>query len=173
MGEFSYSNIGYTIVGAIAEERTGRSWEELIRSEIWKPLGIRHAGFGPPGHSGRFDEPLGHELRAGKYAPLDPEERNSDNPPAVGPSGSVHMSLREWLLFAQDQLDGEHDRGKLLQTASYRRLHSAATRNYAMGWGIMREQDGSISLLSHAGSNGYWVADVRIIPKRNLILLIP
>jgi hypothetical protein len=27
-------------------------------------------------------------------------------------------------------------------------------------------------VLTHTGSNGYWVADVRIFPKRNLILLI-
>jgi len=171
VGEFSYSNIGYTIAGAAAEERTGRSWEDLLREEIWKPLGIRRAGFGPPGRSGTITQPRGHEWREGRYVPRDPADPESDNPLAIGPAGTVHMSLKEWVLFVQDHLDGEHGRGKLLKQESYRRLHSAMTRNYAMGWGILRDKDGGILLLTHTGSNGFWVADVRIVPRRNLILL--
>ena len=173
VGEFAYSNLGYAILGAVAEERTGRSWEELIRSEVWRPLGIRSGGFGPPGKSGRFDQPLGHDMKDGKWVSLDPEARDSDNPAAIGPAGTVHMTLDDWMLFAQDQLEGERGTGgKLLKTESYRRLHMPATRNYAMGWGVLRAGDGSNTVLTHMGSNGYWVADVRIFPKRNLVLLI-
>lgn len=173
VGEFSYSNIGYAIAGAVAEERTGRPWEDLVRNEVWRPLGIRSGGFGPPGKSGRFDQPLGHEMKDGKWVSLDPEARDSDNPAAIGPAGTVHMTLSDWLLFAQDQLEGERGTGgKLLKTESYRRLHTPVTKNYAMGWGVLRAPDGSNMVLTHTGSNGYWVADVRIFPKRNLVLLI-
>jgi CubicO group peptidase (beta-lactamase class C family) len=172
VGEFSYSNIGYAILGAVAEERTGKTWEELIRSEVWRPLGIRSGGFGPPGNSGRFDQPLGHGMRDGKWVPMDPEARDSDNPPAIAPAGTVHMTLGDWLLFVQDQLDGERGAGKLLKPESYRRLHTPVSKNYAMGWGVVRAPDGSTAALGHTGSNGYWVADVRIFPKRNLILLV-
>jgi CubicO group peptidase (beta-lactamase class C family) len=172
VGEFSYSNIGYAILGAVAEERTGKTWEDLMRSEVWRPLGIRSGGFGPPGNSGRFDQPLGHEMRDGTWVAMDPEARDSDNPPAIAPAGTVHMTLPDWLLFVQDQLDGERGAGKLLKPESYKRLHTPVSKNYAMGWGVVRAPDGSIAALGHTGSNGYWVADVRIFPKRNLILLI-
>jgi CubicO group peptidase (beta-lactamase class C family) len=171
VGEFSYSNLGYVIAGAVAEERTGQSWEDLIREEIWKPLGIRSGGFGPPGKSGRFDEPLGHERVDGKLVALDPEDAASDNPPSVGPAGRVHIDLHDWLLFVQDQLDGENGRGKLLKPESYRRLHTPVSKSYGMGWGVLRDPQGATSVLTHTGSNGYWVADVRIFPKRQLILL--
>jgi CubicO group peptidase (beta-lactamase class C family) len=171
-GEFSYSNIGYAIAGAVAEERTGRTWEDLIRDEVWKPLGIRSGGFGPPDKSGRYSEPLGHEMRDGKWVPVNPDDKNSDNPPAIGPAGTIHMSLGDWRLFVQDQLDGQRGAGKLLKPESYRRLHTPATRNYAMGWGVLKAADGSIAVLTHTGSNGFWVADVRIFPKRNLFFLI-
>jgi len=170
-GEFSYSNIGYAILGAIAEERTGKGWEELIRREIWKPLGIKSGGFGPPGRSRRATEPMGHEMRNGKWVALNPRDADSDNPPAIGPAGTVHMSLADWRLFAQDQLDGELGHGKLLRPESYHRLHTPMTKNYAMGWGVLRDKDGNLQLLQHTGSNGYWIADVRIVPKRNLVLL--
>jgi CubicO group peptidase (beta-lactamase class C family) len=172
VGEFSYSNIGYAIAGAVAEERTGKSWEELMRSEVWRPLGIRGAGFGPPGRSGRFDQPLGHEMKDGKWRSLDPEARDSDNPPAIGPAGTVHITLDDWLRFAQDHLDGELGTGKLLKPESYRRLHTPVAKNYAMGWGVLHAKDGSTTVITHTGSNGYWVADVRIFPKHQMILLI-
>jgi CubicO group peptidase (beta-lactamase class C family) len=171
VGEFSYSNLGYVIAGAVAEERTGSTWEDLIRDEVWKPLGIRSAGFGPPGRSGRYDQPLGHQRVDGKLVALDPEDPASDNPPSVGPAGRVHISLQDWLLFVQDQLDGENGHGKLLSAESYRRLHTPVSKSYAMGWGVLRDAQGATSVLTHTGSNGYWVADVRIFPKHQLILL--
>src|SRR6476619_5191810 len=44
-GDFAYSNIGFIIAGAIAETRTGKTWEDLIREEVFAPLGIKSAGF--------------------------------------------------------------------------------------------------------------------------------
>ncbi len=171
VGEFAYSNLGYTILGAIVESRTGRSWEDLVTEEVWKPLGINDAGFGAPGRASSLNQPQGHEWVDGKWVPMPPDDPESDNPPAIGPAGTVHMRLASWARFAQDHLDGEHGRGKLLTPESYRRLHSAVGRNYAMGWGALRDADGSVSLLTHSGSNGYWVAEVRIFPKRNTIAL--
>jgi hypothetical protein len=89
----------------------------------------------------------------------------------VGPAGRVHISLQDWLLFVQDQLDGENGHGKLLSAESYRRLHTPVSKSYAMGWGVLRDAQGATSVLTHTGSNGYWVADVRIFPKHQLILL--
>jgi D-alanyl-D-alanine carboxypeptidase len=170
-GEFAYSNLGYTIAGAAAEARTGSTWEELIEKEVWKPLGIKRAGFGAPGRSGRVDQPRGHEWRGGKLVAVAPGAPGSDNPPAIGPAGTVNMALSDWLLFAQDQLDGLHGRGKLLQPGTYQLLQTPVTKNYALGWGILRDKDGAISMLSHMGSNGRWMADVRIYPRRDIVVL--
>jgi CubicO group peptidase (beta-lactamase class C family) len=46
------------------------------------------------------------------------------------------------------------------------------TGNYALGWGAKLEADGVPALLTHTGSNGFWVADIRIMPKHNMISLI-
>ena len=74
-GDFAYSNLGFIIVGAIAEARTGKSWEDLIREQIFTPLGIKSAGFGPPGTPGKLDQPWGHKDEAGKLVALDPAQR--------------------------------------------------------------------------------------------------
>ncbi|MGH8314191.1 MAG: serine hydrolase domain-containing protein [Steroidobacterales bacterium] len=171
-GEFAYSNTGFIIAGAIAEVHAGKTWEALIRQQVCAPLGIKHAGFGAPGTSGKFDEPLGHLDTAGTLAPLDPKATESDNPPALGPAGTINITLRDWMLFAQDQLDGVHGHGKLLKPETYRRLHTPVTGNYALGWGAKLDDDGTPALLTHTGSNGFWVADIRIMPKHDMIFLV-
>lgn len=171
VGEFKYSNLGYTIAGAAAEARTGYSWEELIESEVWKPLGIKRAGFGAPGKRDKVDQPRGHDRINGKLVALQPDDPASDNPRAVGPAGTANMSLDDWLLFVQDQLDGPRGRGKLLKPETYQLLQTPVTKNYALGWGVMRNKDGTTSLLTHMGSNGYWVSDARIYPRRDIVIL--
>ena len=47
---FLYSNVGYVIAGAVAERVTGKSWEELMTTLIFQPLGMTTAGFGFPGN---------------------------------------------------------------------------------------------------------------------------
>ena len=151
-GSFRYSNLGFIVVGAIVERRTGRSWEELVRERVWRPLGIQHAGFGPPGLPGHFDQPHGHRDLDGRLAPIDPGESDADNPPALGPAGTIHITLADWMRFAQDQLDGAHGRGRLLKPETYRRLQTPVRGNYALGWGVATAPDGSLRLLAHTGS---------------------
>ncbi len=171
-GAFAYSNLGYIVAGAVAEARTGKAWEDLIREEIFVPLGIKNAGFGAPGSAGKTDQPFGHNEVAGKLVPLDPAKPESDNPAALGPAGAINIALRDWLLFAQDHLDGVHGRGKLLKPETYRKLHTPVTEVYAFGWGAKLGPDGTPLLLTHSGSNGYWIADIRIMPKHDMIFLV-
>jgi CubicO group peptidase (beta-lactamase class C family) len=76
------------------------------------------------------------------------------------------------VLFAQDQLEGAHGRGKLLKAETYRKLQTPVTGNYALGWGVRLGPDGVPLLLTHSGSNGYWLADIRIMPRHDMIFLV-
>lgn len=171
-GEFEYSNLGFIIAGAIAEARTGKPWEKLVREQVFKPLGIHNAGFGVPGSKGKLTQPWGHKEVAGALVAIDPSDPKGDNPPALGPAGTINMTLKDWMLFAQDQLDGVHGRGKLLKPETYRMLHTPVTGNYAYGWGAKLGDDGVPVLLTHTGSNGFWLADIRIMPKHDMIFLL-
>lgn len=57
--KMAYSNNGYVVVGAMLERLTGKPWEVLIQTEVFKPLGIKRAGQGAPGRKGQIDQPLG------------------------------------------------------------------------------------------------------------------
>ena len=171
-GKFEYSNLGYIIAGAIAEAHTGKTWESLLRERVFGPLGIKDVGFGPPGHSGNYDQPLGHDEIQGKLAPLDPGDLHSDNPAWIGPAGTINISLRAWALFAQDQLNGALAHGKLLKQATYRALQTPVIDGVALGWGVRLGPDATPQILMHEGSNGYWFAAIAVYPQQNTLVLM-
>lgn len=51
-GKFEYSNLGYAIAAAMAEQAADLDWETLMRERLFKPLGMKSAGFGPMGEPG-------------------------------------------------------------------------------------------------------------------------
>jgi hypothetical protein len=65
-----------------------------------------------------------------------------------------------------------HGRGKLLKPETYRKLHTPVTDNYALGWGARLAANGVPDIITHSGSNGYWLADIRIMPKHDIIFLL-
>lgn len=147
---YLYSNSGFIIAGAMLEEATGVSWEDLMRAEVFAPLGITSAGFGAPTGDGPNDQPRGHTMGAEGDAPVPP---NADNPAALGPAGRVHMSMRDIAryLLAHAQSDSE-----FLSSESWETLHSTPFGgNYAMGWVVTDEHS-----RWHNGSNTMWYAEV-------------
>lgn len=41
----SYSNVGYSLLGAIIEQLSGKSYDEYVRDEILEPAGMKETGF--------------------------------------------------------------------------------------------------------------------------------
>ena len=82
-----FATIG-SIAGAMLEKLTGTPWETLMTNRLFRPLRMSSAGFGPPGTLGQVDEPWGHIRTFGRNRP-----DQDDNPPAIGPAGTVHCSL--------------------------------------------------------------------------------
>lgn len=91
-GKFQYSNLGYIIAGAIAEAHTGKTWEASLRERVFAPLGIENVSFGPPGHSGKYDQPSGHVETSGGLAPLDTTSPDSGNPAWIGPGAPLALA---------------------------------------------------------------------------------
>ncbi|GEP45236.1 serine hydrolase domain-containing protein [Brevifollis gellanilyticus] len=147
-----YSNWGYALAGHMLEEVWNAPWEELMQKRLFKPLGIKDAGFGGLGTPGKVDQPWPH-VEDGKPANMNGPDM--DNSPVVGPAGTVHMPLSDWAKFIAEHLAGPVGKGKLLKTKeAYQHLHkpTQAGENYAFGW-IALERGWGGHVLSHNGSN--------------------
>ncbi len=169
--KFAYSNVGYTIAGAMAEAAADASWEDLVQREIFEPLKLAGAGFGPPeSPSATLDQPRGHRTVFGwKIAARDDE----DNTPIMGPAGTVHMTLSDAAKYLTEHLRGELEAGQLLAAETYRRLHTPATGDYALGW-VKKEPTDDLPHASywHNGSNTMWYALMVLIPGQNLAIAV-
>ena len=167
--KFLYSNAGYAVAGHMAEYVTGTAWEELMRRRIFRPLGMSTAGFGAPGKAGAVDEPWGHTE---KGEPVEPGPR-ADNPPAIGPAGTVHCSIEDWAKFISMHLRGESGRAKFLKAQTFKMLHTSPEgSDYAMGWGVLKRDWAGGITLTHAGSNTMWYAVAWLAPKRDFAVLV-
>jgi CubicO group peptidase (beta-lactamase class C family) len=166
--EYAYTNNGYIIAGAMAEELTGRSWEDLTQERLFRPLGMATAGFGSPGSAGKVDEPWGHHNEGGEVKP-----NRVDNPPLIGPAGTVHCSMADWAKFATLHLRGGQGKGQLVKPGTFRTLHTPPPgREYAGGWFVVERSWAGGKALNHKGSNKSWFATIWLAPARDLAVLV-
>lgn len=158
-----YSNSGFIIAAAMLEAKLGRPWETLISEQVFQPLGLSSAGFGPPGRKGAVDEPVGHALSADtqRLTPHPPGDGVADNPAVVGPAGRVHMRFADLLAY----LAAHRDRTAFLKPESWAKLQTPPFGgNGAMGWQV--RPDGA---LWHNGSNTFWYAEALVDAKTGII----
>lgn len=169
--KFAYSNVGYTIAGAMAEIATGVSWEDLVKREVFEPLELQGAGFGPPKSPAEtLDQPRGHR---GQFGWKTSVKEDDDNTPIMGPAGTVHMTLADLGTFAAEHLRGELGAGKLLSAETYKKLHTPQLKNYACGW-VMKPPSEELphTVYWHNGSNTMWYALVVFIPEKNMVVAV-
>ncbi|MFC1859775.1 serine hydrolase domain-containing protein [Thermodesulfobacteriota bacterium] len=182
---FAYSNMGYTMVGAILERIGGKSWEELVTERIFVPLELRSAGFGPQATLGKIDAPLGHQIREGMLIPM-LAGPNGDNPLIIGPAGTVHMSVLDFAAWAGWNA-GEGKRGpNLARPATLKKLQTPVIAlpikkgakpgtpskgKYGLGWGQMNVKWSIEPFIFHGGSNEMNLAHILLQPKHDLAIV--
>jgi CubicO group peptidase (beta-lactamase class C family) len=166
-----YSNVGYTIVGAMAEARTGVTFEQLIEREVFSPLKLNSAGFGPPLSAGdSISQPVGHRTLFGRKMP---DNDQTDNSAILSPSATMHMTLADLGTFANEHRLGEIGQGTLLSPETYKRLHAPIFGGYACGWLQTKTNQSNVPITYwHNGSNTLWYAYVAFIPGTNTVIAI-
>jgi len=155
-GTFLYSNLGYSIAGAIAEKLANRSYEDLIMENVIVPLEITTAGFGIMGNAGKEDQPLQHTPN---HAPIIVTQ-NGNFDPFNNPAGGLYMSVKDWGKYAQWVLaiEAGRDQSLLSKESAYMLTTPAVSQGngwyYAFGWGISDQDWAGGKSLQHNGSNG-------------------
>ncbi len=165
---FEYSNFGYVIVGAAIERATGRSWEEEMKAQLFDPLGMESCGFGPTAAGDARDQPWAHVDMKDKFVPAE-----LDNPPFLGPAGTVHCSLSDWGAFAAVFFEGS----TFVSAESIDRLTSPVPKSdgrggYALGWAVPEIEAFGIPVLTHDGSNTVNYASIVVMPSLGAAVLV-
>jgi CubicO group peptidase (beta-lactamase class C family) len=174
-----YSNVGYMIAGAMAEQITSTPWESLMYEQLFEPLGMNSAGFGDPTTAGSTDHPCGHVIdQTGRFVSFSP-----DYELFASPAGLVHCSLADWAKFVSLHLGGAKGRARLLKPTTFRHLHAPAGTvgadeivhpgtTYASGWSVNSEPWTGGTGYVFSGYTGAWWAQTGFAPRRNLAFFV-
>jgi CubicO group peptidase (beta-lactamase class C family) len=161
-----YSNQGFALAGAMLERAAKKPYEDLLREKVFKPLGMKSCGYGPPGSVKLVDQPRGHRGTAGTFTPVPPGV-DADNPAAITPAGRVHCSIADLARFASWHARGPLRDVKLMSDATFQKLHVPPTgQAYAMGWGVSQRDWAGGTTWSHNGSNTMWFAVMWVAPEK-------
>jgi CubicO group peptidase (beta-lactamase class C family) len=169
--KYIYSNQGYTIAGVMLEKASGKTWEELMRTMLFEPLGMTSAGFGAPASVGQVDQPWGHTKGTAGIKPVPPGP-GADNPAAISPAGAVHCSLGDLAKYAIFHMAGERGASKLLKAETFRKLHAPVGGDYALGWVVTERKWAGGRALTHSGSNNMFYVVVWMAPEKNSAVII-
>ena len=168
--KYAYSNLGYVVLGAIADRRGKAAWEEQLQTKIFQPLGIKHGGLGPAGNIKEVTQPWPHSADG---APLD---ANADNPPVMNSAGRVHMPVADYNRFLAETLKMARGEKGLLKAAAAQKTFTNPypTSPFSLsGWQGFRKEAGAKGLiLAHEGSNGFNHCIAVVVPDQHRALCV-
>ncbi len=164
--KFSYSNSGYTLLGAIIEKVTGKSYETVLAERIFKPLGMTNSGY--DNHS-----PL-IEKRASGYQKTPDGFVNAAYLDMSIPyaAGSIYSTVED--LFKWDQSLYED---KILSAESKRLMFTPGLGNYGYGIRIadqpIGKTDQKIKIIGHGGAiHGFNSFMARAVEKQQTVIIL-
>lgn len=170
---YEYSNAGFSLAGLMLETLAGKPWEALMEERLFSLLGMKSGGFGVPATPRHIDHPIGHSGNASNPQIWDPGT-SADNPPAIGPSATVHATIIDFARYVQAHLRGARGDGDSpLTQSSWDTLHSRAYGyDYALGWNVLNRSWAGGDALHHTGSNTQWFTNVWIAPEVNWACIV-
>jgi CubicO group peptidase (beta-lactamase class C family) len=165
--QWSYSNTGYVLLGALIHEVSGKFYGDFLKERVFGPLGMTSTRI--------ITEADIVPHRAAGYRLEDGELKNQEwvaprlNTTADGSLYFTVLDLAKW--------DKALSEGRLLKRASFEemwtpvRLASGVTYPYGFGWGL-GEQRGH-RLVGHGGSwQGFRTAIARYVSDRLTVVVL-
>lgn len=170
---FSYSNVGYSLLGMIVEKVSGMNYEEFLYQNLWQPAGMELTGYTRP----NFDKsliPIGYKEDNEWGKPTDKAwDTNAPFWHLKGNGGilSTTGDLYKWhLALLSDKILSNKAKQKYFQP----KLREGETLDsyYAYGWDVHKTNRGT-TVIQHNGTNNVFYADFQryVEDKLTIILL--
>lgn len=161
---YLYSNVGYTLLSRIAAKAGGRPFDDLLRDEVLRPLGLGHTlperdGVRVPGRARGYTR-KDHGLQLAEQKTID----------IIG-AGDLVSNAEDLARF-----DAAFDHDRFLP-AQLRALmlapHVEGRRGASLGYGwFLRTSDGGRALQYHAGSGAGFRAFNYRLPHERLAIVV-
>ena len=164
--KFRYNNSGYFLLGAIIERVTGKPYEQVLKQNIFDPLGMKNTGYDhyatiiAKRASGYIKTPDGY---------LNAPYLDMSIPYAAG---SLYSTVEDLYLWDQALYTD-----KVLSAQSKALMYKPFLEDYAYGWVVtnasFKQNDQPVQVISHDGGiNGFSTTIMRFPKEKNVIVLL-
>ncbi|HEY0762655.1 MAG TPA: serine hydrolase [Pyrinomonadaceae bacterium] len=164
--KYSYNNSGYFLLGAIIEHVTGKPYEQVLKENIFAPLGMNNTGYDH--HNTILPK------RATGYSKTPDGYTNSLYLDMSIPyaAGSMYSTVEDLFLWDQALYTN-----KVLSEQSKALMYKPFLDNYAYGWVVrnasFKQNDKDVPIIMHGGGiNGFTTLLVRFPQEKNVIVLL-
>ena len=175
--EFYYSSFNYILLGAILEQVTGQTYQNLLEHHIIKPLGLKNTGYA----NNQFIEKYvakGYQFQEfGFFEGLFSSEkgryqqttyREQSNTYSTGGMYSSVEDLYRWTIAIQNN--------ELLSKELSEKMLTAHTGGYGYGWFINHEQmlrfNPFIQVASHSGALDGYAANIALYKDGTTVIYL-
>ncbi|WP_305806249.1 serine hydrolase domain-containing protein [Stenotrophomonas sp. YIM B06876] len=181
---YAYDNLLYVVAGEVAAAAGGKPYAQLVRQEIFQPLGLQRCQVGAwsPARVGNIALP--HSRQAGHNIAAAPDPATVDDFPSMA-AGGIRCGLNDMLRWMQVLLDPalvpgwlDATRRRELWTAhmpmpiSQRLRDWDNTRFYAYGYGWrLSDMDGQWKV-AHTGTLSGMYSSLALLPDRKTGVVI-
>jgi CubicO group peptidase (beta-lactamase class C family) len=179
-GTYLYANQGYVVAAAMMERITGKSWEQLIDEEVFKPLRLSSATLGIS-YNDATDPigPVGHDLANGATTAVPRPALTGSQlvhyQASDGPGGYVMCTLADYAKFLNEYVGADSPANTYIKNGTREHLLSPwiGSSGYARGVAIANKSWATPGpALNHTGDifgedTVFWAA-----PGRDLAIVV-
>lgn len=181
--QFGYQNIMYITAGQIAAHAVNTSWDDLVRTRIFAPLGMTSSTTTILGRKDSSNLASPHAEVEGQLKPF--AWRNIDN---AGPAGSINSNALDMARWLRLQLsDGRFEGRRLISERMMDEMHTPHTvipldtgsrrlnpythfQSYGLGW-FLQDYRGRL-VVQHGGNIDGMTALVGMLPEEHMGIVI-
>ena len=161
--KWEYCNLGYFMLAEIIRKSSGRSWEVYLKDQVFSPLEMTAT------RATTVSEIVPN--RASAYALRNEKLQNTDNWPAIRPSGaflSTVLDLAKWeVALNTDKVLNKSDREQMWTPVT---LISGRKYPYGFGWDLNDLR--GVSTVNHGGTLTGFRAQFTRFPEQGLTIIV-
>ena len=170
--EYSYSNVGYSILGRIIELASEQPYEAFINEYLFKPAGMKQTGYLlPKWNIKQLSRGYNRNIIETEPTVTLYQEANGVNWHLKG-NGGINSTQNDMILWHKalksNKILSKESRNKF--SIPFIPINPEKTHSYSYGW-IVNNSISNALRLSHSGSNGTFWHTIIWYPKKDIYIV--
>ncbi|TAL72817.1 MAG: class A beta-lactamase-related serine hydrolase [Rhodanobacter sp.] len=171
---YGYENVAFSLIGNVLAARLGKTFPQLVKHNLFQPLGMRDASYGLDGLESSPSWARPHRAAGNGWLSFTPNETYYQLAPAAGVNASIR-DMERWLIaqmggrrnvLPANLLERLHTPDVVtpseLHASPWRRARLSAA-HYALGWRVYTY--GGETLIYHAGAVAGYRTMIGFFPR--------